>query len=173
MDWSVNGSVTALLGSLVFLVIAPGTAAGLVPWLVTRWRFEPALFGLEPLRWLGGLLIAAGLVVILEAFGRFAIQGLGTPAPVLPPKRLVVGGFYRHVRNPMYVAVVSLIAGQGLLFGEPWLIAYAAAVWLVFHGFVTLYEEPTLSRTYGAEYEAFRAAVPRWLPRLEPWRGGS
>jgi protein-S-isoprenylcysteine O-methyltransferase Ste14 len=162
----------SILGSLVFLVLAPGTFAGLIPWGITGWRFEPPLLGLEPLRWLGAALIAAGLIVILEAFGRFAWQGLGTPAPVFPTRRLIVSGFYRHVRNPMYVAVTSMIVGQGLLFGEPWLFAYAAVVWLAFHLFVMLYEEPTLTRTYGAEYEAFRAGVPRWLPRLEPWRGG-
>ncbi len=159
-----------LFGSLVFLVLAPGMVAGVGPWLFTRWRFESPFFGLELLRWLGGALIAAGLVYLLEAFGRFAIQGLGTPAPVYPTKSLIVTGVYRHVRNPMYVAVLSIIVGQGLLFGAPWVFAYAAVIWLMFHAFVVAYEEPTLRRTYGEAFEAFRANVPRWIPRLEPWR---
>ena len=102
----------ALLGSAIFLVIAPGTLAVYVPWTFTRWRMAPRLFGFSSLRILGGLMIAAGLPVLLDSFARFAIQGLGTPAPVAPPQRLVVTGLYRYVRNPMYVAVTSLIFGQ-------------------------------------------------------------
>ena len=111
-----------------------------------------------------------GLAVLLDSFARFALRGLGTPAPVLPPSRLVVTGLYRHVRNPMYVAVVSLIVGQGLVLGDPRVIGYGACVWLAFHLFVLGYEEPTLRRTFGAEYERFCANVPRWIPRLRPWR---
>jgi hypothetical protein len=92
-------SAMALLGSAIFLVIAPGTLAVYVPWTFTRWRMAPPLFGFSSLRILGGLMIAAGLPVLLDSFARFAIQGLGTPAPVAPPQRLVVTGLYRYVRN--------------------------------------------------------------------------
>jgi protein-S-isoprenylcysteine O-methyltransferase Ste14 len=108
---------------------------------------------------------------LLESFARFALQGLGTPAPVFPTRRLVVTGVYRYVRNPMYVAVAAIILGQALLFGSVALLEYGAVVWLMFHLFVLLYEEPTLRGVFGSDYEAFRAAVPRWIPRLTPWRG--
>ena len=160
----------ALLLSALFLVIAPGTLAGWIPWWISKWRLEPPLFGLYSLRILGGLLIVAGIPVLLDSFARFALQGLGTPAPIFPTRRLVVTGLYRCVRNPMYVAVLSVIAGQGLLFGNARLLAYATLVWAGFHVFVLAYEEPTLRRTYGHEYDAYCNSVPRWIPRLRPRR---
>lgn len=164
--------VVAVIGSLIWLVIAPGLIAGYLPWAITRWRIEPPLLGVGATRWLGALLILLGLPILLEAFARFAFHGRGTPAPVLPPERLVVRGFYRRVRNPMYVAVVALILGQALLFGEPQLLAWAAVVWLVFHVFVLTYEEPMLRRRFGPDYLAYCKAVPRWIPRAAPWQEG-
>lgn len=161
----------AVLGSFVFLIIAPGTVALYGPWAISRWQFQPPLFGGQSSRWLGILLVLIALPILLEAFGRFAIHGRGTPAPVLPPEQLVVQGFYRIVRNPMYVAVVSLIVGQALLFGDARLLVYAGLVWLGFHLFVILYEEPTLRRRFGSQYERYCAAVRRWIPRLKPWVG--
>ncbi len=161
---------SAFLGSLAFLVVAPGTVAGLVPWWISRWRLNAPLLGLEAGRWIGVLLILVGAAVVLDAFARFTWQGLGTPAPLFPTQRLVVTGLFRHVRNPIYVAVTAAIFGQGMLFGDARLFVYGAAVWLFFHLFVLAYEEPTLLATYGPEYEAFRARVPRWIPRLRPLR---
>ena len=161
----------AILGSAVFLVLAPGTVAGLVPWWISRWRMDISVNCWLPLRVLGVLLIAAGVPVLLDSFARFALQGFGTPAPVFPTKHLIVTGLYRFVRNPMYVAVVSVIIGQGLLLGDVRILEYGALVWLAFHSFVLMYEEPTLRASYGPEYEQFRAAVPRWVPRLNPWPG--
>ncbi len=162
---------TAALGSALFLIAAPGLVAGLIPWSITEWRMEvPPFWGS---RVLGGLLIAAGVTVLLHSFARFAIEGLGTPAPVAPTERLVVGGIYRHVRNPMYLAVGATIVGQGLLFGAPGLFAYALAFAAVVFAFVRLYEEPTLREQFGAEYDAYRRAVPGWWPRLRPWAGPS
>lgn len=162
---------SSILGSLVFLVLAPGTVAGYVPWLISRWRFAPIE---GPLRVaaliLGALLIAAGLPVLLDSFARFALQGLGTPAPVAPTQNLVVTGLYRRVRNPMYVAVTSLILGQALLFGNLRVFLYGLFVWLAFHLFVLFYEEPTLRRTFGPQYETFCSNVPRWIPRITPWK---
>ncbi|HUK17568.1 MAG TPA: isoprenylcysteine carboxylmethyltransferase family protein [Bryobacteraceae bacterium] len=163
--------VLAIVGSAVFLVIAPGFVAGLVPWWISHWRFEPALLGFAPLRFVGSILIALGAVVLLDSFIRFSVQGVGTPAPVFPTRHLVVTGLYRYVRNPMYLAVVSAIFGQALLFGNQALLEYAALIWLLFHLFVLLYEEPTLRASFGPEYKAFSAAVPRWIPRVTPWRG--
>jgi protein-S-isoprenylcysteine O-methyltransferase Ste14 len=163
----------AIFGSVVFLVVAPGTVAGLVPWWISRWRLQSPLLGLEALRWIGIGLIVADAAALIDAFARFAWQGWGTPAPVLPTRRLVVTGLYRHVRNPMYWAVTGLILGQALLLGELWLIGYGAVIALAFHLFVLIYEEPTLRRSYGRDYEAYCAGVPRWIPRIRPWRGSS
>ena len=159
----------AVAGTAAWLVIAPGTLAGLLPWWITGWVLRPPFIDAEASRWAGLILILPGAAVLLEAFARFALNGLGTPAPVMPPQRLVVTGPYRHVRNPMYVGVVAVVLGQALLFASAALLAYAAVLWLGFHLFVVAYEEPTLRARYGAEYEAFRGGVPRWLPRLSPW----
>jgi protein-S-isoprenylcysteine O-methyltransferase Ste14 len=159
----------AIVGSAIFLVLAPGFVAGVVPWWISHWRVEPALLGLPLFRLVGGALLAVGAAGLLDSFGRFAIQGIGTPAPVFPTRHLVVTGLYRCVRNPMYVAVVSAILGQGLIFGNAKLLEYGGLVWLLFHFFVVIYEEPTLKATFGSEYAAFCAEVPRWIPRLTPW----
>src|SRR5580658_10193108 len=148
----------AILGSAVFLVIAPGFVAGLAPWWISHWRVDPPLLGTIFFRFVGSALIALGMIGLLDSFGRFAIQGLGTPAPVLPPRHLVVTGLYRYVRNPMYVAVVSAILGQGLLFGNVALLEYGALVWALMHLFVLVYEEPTLLASFREEYESFCAA---------------
>ena len=133
--------------------------------------FQPPFLGLELVRIVGWLLIAFGLVLLIETFARFALEGLGTPAPVYPTKTLVVTGSYRFVRNPMYLAVVTLILGQALVFSSWPLLIYAGIVWLVVHLFVVGYEEPTLRRTFGSQYEGYRLNVRRWLPRLVPWNG--
>ena len=161
----------AVVGSALFLVAAPGTVAGLLPWCISGWNLQPAWFDHPLTREIGVLLIVMGLVPLLDSFAQFALKGLGTPAPVFPPGHLVVTGFYRHVRNPMYVGVVSVILGQALLFSDGRLLAYAAAVWLATHLFVVLYEEPALHRRFGNEYASFRRHVPRWIPRLRPWKG--
>jgi protein-S-isoprenylcysteine O-methyltransferase Ste14 len=165
--------VLAVLGTAVFLLLAPGTVAGLVPWWISRWQMQVPFLGFTPFRIIGALLIVAGIPILLESFGRFALQGVGTPAPIFPTRHLVVKGFYRYVRNPMYVAIVSVILGQALLLGNIRVLAYAIFVWLAFHLFVLTYEEPTLRKSFGAEYGTFCAHVPRWLPRLSPWREGS
>lgn len=149
----------------MFLAIAPGVVAGVVPWWLTGWRGGTWWL---PARLLGGVLVLAGAVVLVEAFARFVFQGLGTPAPVAPTERLVVGGLYRHVRNPMYLAVVATILGQALLFGRLILVAYAALVATLMWAFVTWYEEPALMRRFGADYQQYKNAVPGWWPRLRP-----
>jgi protein-S-isoprenylcysteine O-methyltransferase Ste14 len=163
---------TAAVGSAVFFLVAPGVVVGLIPWLLTRWQARETLPYWAPARVLGGILLVAGLVVLIQAFVRFVVEGLGTPAPVAAPERLVVGGVYRHVRNPMYVAVLAAIVGQGLLLGRLGLLLYAAVAWLIAAAFVRWYEEPALTRRFGADYEAYRRAVPAWWPRLHPWKPG-
>ena len=161
--------VSAILGSALFFVLAPGVVAGWVPWWISRWRIGPPLPGLALFRIVGALLILAGLPVLLDSFARFAIEGLGTPAPVFPTQHLVVNGWYRYVRNPMYIAVVSIILGQALLFANLRVLEYGAAAWLIAHAFVLAYEEPAMRSTFGDEYRLYRANVPRWIPRLTPW----
>lgn len=159
----------AAIGTTIFFILAPGTVVGLIPWLLTGWQvLEPTAYW-GPLRVLGALLLVAGLVFVVQAFVRFVVEGLGTPAPVAPTRRLVVGGVYRYVRNPMYVSLLAVIVGQALLLGQLGLLLYAAVMWLVTATFVRWYEEPTLERQFGADYESYRRAVPAWWPRLRPW----
>ncbi|MFE0014840.1 methyltransferase family protein [Mesorhizobium sp. NPDC059054] len=164
----MKSRTSAIIGSAVFFLVAPCIVAGVLPWLVLdRYRlpFSTAL----PFVVMGWILIVAAAAALLHSFARFALEGLGTPAPVAPTERLVVGGIYRHIRNPMYVAVLSIIAGQALLFAS-WAVAlYGLIMGIAMASFVHFYEEPTLARRYGAEYETYRRAVPGWLPRLKPW----
>ncbi|WP_163511458.1 methyltransferase family protein [Fodinicola acaciae] len=159
----------AAAGSAAFFVAAPGTVGGLVPWWLTGWRTLDPFPGWIVARVVGVLLIAVGVVVVVHAFYRFVVEGLGTPLPVAAPQRLVVGGFYRFVRNPMYVAILAVILGQALLLAQWNLVAYAAILWCVSATFVRFYEEPRLRREFGADYDTYRHAVPAWLPRLRPW----
>jgi len=162
---------TAAAGSAVFFVVAPAFLAGLVPWWLTGWTVGQPLGGWAwaPLRVAGGFLLLAGAATLLHCFGRFVVEGNGTPAPVAPPERLVVGGLYRYVRNPIYLALVATIVGQALLLGQLGLLLYAGLVAALVAAFVYAYEEPTLLSQFGAEYEAYRRAVPAWWPRWRPW----
>ncbi len=159
--------IAAALGSSLFFALAPGVVAGVIPWSITGWEFEPVRW---PLRALGAVVTAAAAVVLIHAFARFVREGIGTPAPVAPTQRLVIGGLYRHVRNPMYVAVVAAVVGQAALFGRPVLLAYGAGLLALFVAFVRVYEEPTLRRQFGAEYDTYRRLVPGWWPRARPAR---
>ena len=163
------GRVRAAVGSAVFFVLAPGVVAGVVPWWLTGWRARALPAWWLPLRVAGVVLVVAGAGVLVHAFARFVAEGLGTPAPVAPTRELVVGGLYRYVRNPMYLAVLAAIVGQALVLGQLVLLPYAAVVAAAFVAFVHGYEEPTLARQFGARYLADRQAVPGWWPRRHPW----
>ena len=159
----------AILGSALFFAVAPSAVAGLVPWWITRWEFRPPFFDLHATRAVGILLIVAGLPGLVDSFARFALQGLGTPAPIAPTQNLVVTGLYRYVRNPIYVALVAVILGQATLFGDRRLLL--TVCWCGSPS--TPLSWGTRSRCslrFGTEYEDFRANVPRWIPRLTPWR---
>jgi protein-S-isoprenylcysteine O-methyltransferase Ste14 len=158
----------AAAGTAAFLVLAPGVVAGLVPWWLTGWHANDVWL---PVRAIGVVLIAGGAAALIHAFARFVIEGLGTPAPAFPTERLVVGGLYRYVRNPMYLAVGAAIVGQALLLGQPVLVAYAGAFAVAVALFVHGYEQPTLAHRFGAQYDAYRSAVPAWLPRRRAWNG--
>jgi protein-S-isoprenylcysteine O-methyltransferase Ste14 len=158
---------TAAVGSAIFFAAAPGVVVGLVPWWLTSWdlRFDWPV----PVRLAGMVLLVLAVAILARSFVSFVREGLGTPAPVAPTERLVVGGLYRYVRNPMYVGVVTAIVGQALWFGQPVLLGYAALVWIAVAAFVRGYEEPNLTRRFGDDYRAYRAAVPAWIPHLRPW----
>src|SRR5215467_3555577 len=147
---------TAILGSALFFVAAPLVLAGFVPWWITHWEFRPVFFVYGLTRAIGLMLIIAGVPGLVDSFALFALQGLGTPAPITPTQKLVTTGLYRYVRNPIYVAVVAVILGQALLFGA-WDSSCTARCFGLpaMHSWIA-YEEPTLEQTFGADYEGFR-----------------
>lgn len=159
----------AALGSTLFFAAAPGIIAGFMPWVIARWD-QTGIAQWGALEIAGAVLAATGAAFLINAFARFVLEGAGTPAPIAPPEHLVVGGIYRYVRNPMYLAVLSAIIGQAAMFRAPGLLVYAAFIALAFVTFVKVYEEPTLKARYGAAYDAYRRAVPGWLPRWTPAR---
>jgi protein-S-isoprenylcysteine O-methyltransferase Ste14 len=158
------------VGSAAFFIAAPGVVAGLVPWLITGWKVREPIspFAIIGMVVGGGVLIIA-VIVLVRAFARFVTEGGGTPAPVAPTEHLVVGGDYRFVRNPMYVAVLAAVLGQAMIFGSIKLLVYAVLLWVIMAAFVRWYEEPVLLSRHGDEYQRYRQAVPAWLPRLRPW----
>jgi protein-S-isoprenylcysteine O-methyltransferase Ste14 len=153
------------VGTVLFVVFVPGTVVVYVPYRLCRWVVGPPFLGVAVTRWVGAALIVCALPVFFDFVVRFVRDGRGTPAPIAPTQHLVVRGTFRYVRNPGYIAVVSLLVGQALLFGSTAVLLYAAVVAGTFHAFVLLYEEPTLRRQFGMEYEAYCRTVPRWLPR--------
>jgi protein-S-isoprenylcysteine O-methyltransferase Ste14 len=161
----------AAVASAAFFVAAPGTVAGLIPWLITHWEITGSTPLWRVAQAVGVLLIVVGLIPPVHAFIQFVKAG-GTPMPVAPTERLVITGFNRYVRNPMYAGLITAIVGQALLFGSWWLLLYAAAFWVITASFVRWYEEPTLARQYDGEFDAYRRNVHAWLPRWRPWTPG-
>ncbi len=161
----------AAAGSALFFACVPAVVGGLMPGLLVGWHGrEPRLggpFGIA----LGVVLVCAGAAVMVHAFVRFVREGLGTPAPMAPTEVLVVGGLYRYLRNPMYVAVLAAIIGQAIILQRPAVWLYAVAVAAAVAAFVRGYEEPTLARRYGEQYETYRRTVPAWIPRPRPHPG--
>ena len=155
-------SVKLVVKTVLFTVLVPGTVGVYVPLYLAgdRTAGDGTSFGLA----MG--LLAIGLVLYLRCAWDFAAFGKGTPASIDAPKRLVARGFYHYTRNPMYVAVLTVIAGWAALFRAPGLAVYAIAVFVVFYLFVRFYEEPHLSREFGVEYVEYTKRVGRWLPRI-------
>ena len=156
--------------SLLFGIFGgPGIVLVYLPFWITRFRVPAG----EPVGQmiLAGALILLGVAPGIESARRFVFVGRGTLMPNVPTEHLVMSGFYRHVRNPMYTGVLFALTGEAILFESRSLVLYIAVVWLVVHLFVCFYEEPTLTRRYGDEYLRFKRHVPRWLPRLTPWGG--
>ncbi len=152
------------LKSLLYFILAPGMVAGVIPLVMLRTGSQIQT-GL--LSYLACPLWLIGLAMLLWCFWDFLARGRGTPAPIDPPKKLVVSGLYNYVRNPMYVGVLLVILGHFLWFGFWGLLIYAAVISLAFHTFVTLYEEPNLKKRFGATYEDYLQRVPRWIPKFK------
>lgn len=154
----------AAVGTALIFVIGQGGGVVLLPYAFTRW--QPGTPWPLAVRVLGIALIAVGGIMVVTGFVRFAAEGIGIPFPAEPTsRRLTVGGPYRYVRNPLYLAIVMAVTGQALLFSRPVLLAYAAVLLAAFIAFVRFYEEPSLVRRFGADYEAYRKQVPGWWPR--------
>ena len=158
------------LASVAFFCAAPGVVGGLVPWLLTGWVLPPSSKTSLILRGcLAAVAVLSGMVVLIGAFVRFVREGSGTPAPVAPTDRLVIGGMFRFVRNPMYLAVVTILLGQSVLFASTTLLIYTFVVWAAMAAFVRWYEEPVLTTRYGQQYADYRRNVRAWWPKLKPW----
>jgi protein-S-isoprenylcysteine O-methyltransferase Ste14 len=155
----------AAVTSLTWIAAMGGTFGCLLPYLSNDWQFRQPLPYWGIARAAGVLVICAGLVPVVGSFIGFFKAG-GTPVPAAPPPRLVVTGFYRHVRNPIYVGFLITLIGQSLLFGSRGLVEYTAVAWCIGAAAVRFYEEPILTRKFGADYRAYRRAVPAWIPRL-------
>lgn len=159
----VNEFQMTTLKSLLFLIVAPGVVAGYIPLALLSGgpQIETGVFA-----YLAFPLWIIGVIILLWSFWNFLVEGRGTPAPIDPPRELVAAGFYRYVRNPMYVSLLAIIIGHFLWFGYWNLLIYAIVVFVAFNTFVTYYEEPTLKRKFGAAYEDYLRRVPRWIPRF-------
>jgi protein-S-isoprenylcysteine O-methyltransferase Ste14 len=159
----VRPAVPAIAKTLVFTVFVPGTVAGYIPWRLRQ--DAPPVTGAE--EWAALIVIALGIAIYLHtAFWGFAVIGGGTPAPIAPTRILVVKGLHRFVRNPMYLGVSLVIAGQAWLFHSLHIAIYTVCMLLIANLFVIFYEEPTLRKQFGEEYDRYRATVPRWIPKF-------
>jgi len=154
-----------LLRSIFFALLLPGGVTVVIPYLLISSRTDGVSSPQGPFRYLGLPLIAIGATGLLWCIWDFFSKGRGTLAFVDPPKHLVVHGLYRYVRNPMYVAAMTVIVGEAILFRSLSLLAEVGIFFVMAHLFVTLYEEPVLRRKFGESYERYTQTVGRWLPR--------
>jgi protein-S-isoprenylcysteine O-methyltransferase Ste14 len=155
-----------LFKTALFTVLVPGTVTILVPYYLLSSRAHVPPLNLGVMRWFGVLPILGGVTIYLRCAWDFAMGGRGTPAPLDPPRELVVRGLYRYVRNPMYIGVALVVLGEALFLRAGVLLEYAVTAYLFFYLFVLLYEEPTLRRKFGESYDRYCRSVPRWIPRM-------
>jgi protein-S-isoprenylcysteine O-methyltransferase Ste14 len=152
------------LKTLIFTVLVPGTVAFVIPWQIVGRSISSVPLS-SSVSLLGCLPLLMGLALYFWCAGAFTFIGRGTPAPIDAPVFLVRSGPYRWVRNPMYLAVLAMVVGQAMVLQSLALLGYALVVWIVVHLFVLFVEEPSLRQQFGASYEAYLRATPRWLPR--------
>jgi len=158
----------AAFGTLVFTIAVPGTWTVVIPYLVLTYDFRMATIQFGPLRFIGVIPILLGVLIYLWCAWDFTFAGRGTPAPVAPPKELVVKGLYRYVRNPMYVGIILILSGESVLFQSVGLLLYAGLTFVIFHTWVVIYEEPTLRDKFPDSYTHYCDTVSRWIPKLRP-----
>lgn len=162
----------AATGSIAFFLAGPGLEAGVGPWLLVEVAGGEIGGWPTALRIVGALLMVLGIATLADVFARFVRDGAGTPSPAAPTTQLLVGGAFRHLRHPMYVATATVIVGEALAFAQPVLLVGAAAYVAAMATLARTVEEPRLARRFGASYDAYRQAVPGWIPRLRSWDGG-
>jgi protein-S-isoprenylcysteine O-methyltransferase Ste14 len=158
--------------SVFFTILQPGTVTVLIPYWLISSRGTEVQTSFQPLRWLGLPFMAIGAATLLWCIWDFFSSGRGTISPIDPPKHLVVRGLYRYVRNPMYVAVVTILLGEAIFFMSSPVLIEAGIFFVLATLFVVLYEEPTLRRKFGESYERYKQTVGRWIPRLRPQSPG-
>ena len=156
-----------IIKTLVFTLLLPGVFLVLVPYFLLSWSGDGFTVDIGSFRYFGVLPVLLGVLIYIQCAWSFISLGKGTPAPVDPPKELVVKGLYKHVRNPMYLGVLFLLIGEVIFFGSLLLILYTVLVFLCFHLFVVVYEESHLRASFGGTYSRYCNSVPRWIPR---WR---
>ena len=157
--------MTVAQRTLLFTLAFPGTIVGLVPLWILHARLPPDQDWTSSRAYLGYALAAIGASVYGICTREFMKRGRGTPAPYDPPRELVATGLYRWVRNPMYVGIFTILAGEALVFGSRSLALYVVLLALGFHVRVAYFEERALERVFGDSYARYRATVPRWIPR--------
>ena len=157
--------MSPFLRTIIFTILVPGFWTVAMPYWLLSHGARPDLRGAGAAGW---MFIAGGIALYFAcAFWGFALRGEGTPSPIDPPKKLVVEGPYRIVRNPMYWSVAFALLGEALVFHSLALVELAFALFAGANLFVLFYEEPVLRRKFGAEYEDYCRRVPRWLPRFK------
>ncbi|NUQ25339.1 MAG: isoprenylcysteine carboxylmethyltransferase family protein [Saprospiraceae bacterium] len=163
IDYFYPMNFSLFLRNLFFTLLQPGIVAGLVPCFLIK---KIKIANLDNSLLQNAVAIAlglAGLILMLDCIRRFATEGKGTLSPADPTKQLVVTGLYRRTRNPMYLGVMGILAGEALFWNNKWLWLYAGIVFLLFHCFIIFREEPRLLRDFGAAYGEYQKNVRRWL----------
>jgi protein-S-isoprenylcysteine O-methyltransferase Ste14 len=173
VPFPLNMRFLLALRAIFFVLLLPGSVAGYIPFGILRSENRLRIPDLGPSSISAAILVVVGVMVLLRCVWDFFATGKGTLAPIDPPRVLVVGGLYRFTRNPMYNGVLAVIVGEAWLFGSVSLIKYALLVLVLFHLFVVLYEEPTLTSQFGESYRVYRRAVPRWGFRTRPFQGST
>ena len=159
-----------ILKTLIFLIVVPGSVTILLPYFLLTLKFKLFVLDIGIFHLLGLIPIFLGVVITFYCFWDFIFAGKGTPAPMDPPKKLVVKGLYRVVRNPMYSGIVLILIGEILLFQSLILCIYTLLVLSVFHLFVVFYEEPILENRFRDSYINYFNSVPRWIPNINSFR---
>jgi protein-S-isoprenylcysteine O-methyltransferase Ste14 len=154
-----------ILKTLFFVIIGPGSIVVYIPCFLISYFGLIEFSKIETVQLSGIILFLVGVAIALWCFYNFIFSGKGTPVPIDPPKNLVVCGLYRYMRNPMYLGILLILAGEALFFESYVMCIYAACLFCLFQAFIIGFEEPSLKAKFGKEYEEYCQSVPRWLFR--------